>query len=148
MNGLGTRSCGHGEEEDLPTDHRDEGEEFRQPFGGLEPCLFGAGLAVNKGKDVASRAADSLRTSYRAGQAGAWKATGGKNEVGVGSPATAGNAFTATPSSAEMSAPPAWAARVKRGGINHGASMAAHTVRSGDHGGGSMSVSLDQDDRR
>jgi type IV secretion system protein TrbL len=38
---------------------------------------------------------------------------------------------------------------MKRGdAISHGATAAAHAIRSGDHGGGSMNVSLDQDDRR
>ncbi|TIU74424.1 MAG: P-type conjugative transfer protein TrbL, partial [Mesorhizobium sp.] len=45
--------------------------------------------------------------------------------------------------------PPACAARMKSGQtMSHGASMAAHSVRSGDHGGGSMNVSLNQDDRQ
>lgn len=105
----------------------------------------GAGLAINKGAEAASRAADSLRSSYRAGQAGAWKATGGKNEVGVGMPEPAqGSASGSSPS-----LPPDWARRMKRGqAASHGAGVAAHTIRSGDHGGGSMSVPLDQDDRK
>ncbi len=36
------RLCGHGEEEDAPADHRDEGEELGQPLGGLNPSFFGA----------------------------------------------------------------------------------------------------------
>lgn len=52
-------------------------------------------------------------------------------------------------SSSASAKPPQWAERMKRGStINHGVSVAAHTVRSGDHGGGSMSVNLNQDDRK
>jgi type IV secretion system protein TrbL len=32
--------------------------------------------------------------------------------------------------------------------MSHGATAAAHAVRSGDRGGGSMSVSLHQDDHK
>jgi type IV secretion system protein TrbL len=31
--------------------------------------------------------------------------------------------------------------------MSHGVSATAHAVRSGDHGGGSMSISLDHGDR-
>ncbi|MGV6873844.1 P-type conjugative transfer protein TrbL [Pseudochelatococcus sp. B33] len=113
----------------------------------------GAGLAINKGREMASRATDSMRSGYRSGQAAAWKATGGRNEVnpgGSGAPGSvAASGSGAASSSATTSAPPAWAERMQRGSVmNHGASVAAHTVRSGDSGGGSMSVSLNQDDRR
>ncbi|MFT4003842.1 MAG: P-type conjugative transfer protein TrbL [Rhizobium sp.] len=117
----------------------------------------GAGLAINKGKEMVSRASESMRSSYRAGQAGAWKATGGRNEVNPGQSAAPGtaNAAGSSPaasgagSSAAQSTPPAWAERMKNSqAAHHGISTAAHTIRSGDHGGGSMSVSLDQDDRR
>lgn len=48
-----------------------------------------------------------------------------------------------------LSSPPPWAERMQRKqAFQHGVSTAAHSVRSGDHGGGSMSVSLNQDDRR
>ncbi len=109
----------------------------------------GAGLAVNKGKEVASRASQSLRSSYRSGQAAAWKATGGKNEVNPGNADAAGSSAAASGAASSSSAPPAWAARMKRSqAASHGVTAAAHAIRSGDHGGGSMSVSLDQDDRR
>ncbi len=125
----------------------------------------GAGVIANRGKQTASAAGESLRSSYRSGQAAAWKATGGKNAVnpgGAGSaaandpdyagsqhPAKAVSGSDISPQSASASASaPDWAQRMKRNStINHGVSTAAHTVRSGDHGGGSMSVSLNQDDR-
>ncbi|WP_119390709.1 P-type conjugative transfer protein TrbL [Taklimakanibacter lacteus] len=106
----------------------------------------GASAAVQPVRQAMSRAADSLRSSYRAGRAGAWTATGGTSPA-AGSASAAGNAFSAGASAS--SAPPAWATRMKRGQtMSHGATAAAHAIRSGDHGGGSMNVSLDQDDRR
>ena len=46
-------------------------------------------------------------------------------------------------------AQPEWAARMRRSQtMSHGVTTAAHVVRSGDHGGGGSSVSLQQDDRR
>ncbi|MBX3576118.1 MAG: P-type conjugative transfer protein TrbL [Rhizobiaceae bacterium] len=99
----------------------------------------GGAAAVQPVRRAISRAAQSMSSSYRAGQAGAWSVTGGQSSV-----ASESDAATASPS-----APPAWAARMKRSGTaHHGASVAAHTIRSGDSGGGSMSVSLDQDDRK
>ncbi|WP_234053609.1 MULTISPECIES: P-type conjugative transfer protein TrbL [unclassified Xanthobacter] len=105
----------------------------------------GAAAAVAPVKRAASGAADALRTSYGAGQAGAWAATGGQSGVAGMGPA----AGAASEAAIASSAPPAWAERMKRSqAMSHGASAAAHAVRSGDHGGGSLSVSLDQDDRR
>ncbi len=99
----------------------------------------GGAAAVQPVRQAMSRAAQSMSSSYRAGQAGAWSVTGGRSSA-----ASESDAATSSPST-----PPAWAARMKRGGAaHHGASVAAHTIRSGDHGGGSMSVPLDQDDRR
>ncbi|MNE16210.1 TrbL/VirB6 plasmid conjugal transfer protein [compost metagenome] len=120
----------------------------------------GAGLAINKGREAASRAGESLRSSYRSGQAAAWKATGGKNDINPGDgggkaandPDYAGlrssKAVSGSDISPQSGAAPDWAQRMKRNStIHHGVSNAAHTVRSGDHGGGSMSVSLNQDDK-
>jgi type IV secretion system protein TrbL len=92
-----------------------------------------------------SRAAESLRSSYRSGQAGAWRETGGQSPVAGMAEAANDGSFAG----AAASAPPAWATRIKRGQtVSHGATAAAHAIRSGDHGGGSMSVSLNQDNRR
>ncbi|WP_342734249.1 hypothetical protein [Bradyrhizobium sp. B117] len=44
---VGLHSCGHGEEEDAPADHRDEGEELGQPLGGLKPRFFGAAARLH-----------------------------------------------------------------------------------------------------
>lgn len=115
----------------------------------------GAGLVMNKGREVASRATEAMRASYRTGQLSAWKATGGGNELNPGgadvanNPTPAGQASAVSGPGVAPSSPPEWAQRMKRDStVHHGVSTAAHTVRSGDHGGGSMSVSLNQDDRR
>ncbi|MET2830989.1 P-type conjugative transfer protein TrbL [Mesorhizobium shangrilense] len=103
----------------------------------------GAGAAVQPIKQAMSRAASALSSSHQAGRSAAWNATGGEPPGGTAFPATAPNTQSGPGS------PPAWANRMKRGQtMSHGASMAAHSVRSGDHGGGSMNVSLNQDDRR
>ncbi|MER9435838.1 P-type conjugative transfer protein TrbL [Mesorhizobium sp. M0618] len=102
----------------------------------------GAGTAVQPVKQAMSRAASALSSSQQAGRSAAWTATGGEQPAAAAS----GRASTAE-SGAES--PPAWANRMKPGqAMSHGASMAAHSVRSGDHGGGSTNVSLNQDDRR
>jgi type IV secretion system protein TrbL len=42
--------------------------------------------------------------------------------------------------------PPAWARKLRRQqAMSHGVSAAVHTIRSGDHGGGSTSVNLKED---
>ncbi|ESX79393.1 P-type conjugative transfer protein TrbL [Mesorhizobium sp. LSHC414A00] len=103
----------------------------------------GAGAAVQPVKQAMSRAASALSSSQQAGRSAAWTATGGEQPSGV---AAAGRASRGE---AGAGSPPEWANRMKRGQtMSHGASMAAHSVRSGDHGGGSMNVSLSQDDRR
>ncbi|SDA58359.1 P-type conjugative transfer protein TrbL [Mesorhizobium qingshengii] len=103
----------------------------------------GAGAAVQPVKQAMSRAASALSASQQAGRSAAWTATGGEEPSGA---VSLGRARTVESSAGS---PPAWAARMKRGQtMSHGASMAAHSVRSGDHGGGSMNVPLNQDDRR
>lgn len=103
----------------------------------------GAGAAVQPVKQAMSRAASALSSSQQAGRSAAWTATGGEQ------PAAAGASGRASTAESGAGSPPAWANRMKRGQtMSHGASTAAHSVRSGDHGGGSMNVSLNQDDRR
>jgi type IV secretion system protein TrbL len=55
-----------------------------------------------------------------------------------------GKAFSAAAGSSTASTgPPAWARKLRRQQtMSHGVSAAVHTLRSGDHGGGSMSVDL------
>jgi type IV secretion system protein TrbL len=101
----------------------------------------GAGAAVQPVKQAMSRAASALSSSQQAGRAAAWTATGGAQPSSTTAPER--------PPTAGPGGSPAWANRMKRSqAMSHGASMAAHSVRSGDHGGGSTNVSLSQDDRR
>ncbi|AWC20935.1 conjugal transfer protein TrbL [Aminobacter sp. MSH1] len=103
----------------------------------------GAGATAQPVKQAISRAASALSASHEAGRSASWTATGGERP----SETTPSGSRTTTASGA--GSPPEWASRMKRGqAMSHGASMAAHSVRSGDHGGGSMNVSLNQDDRR
>ncbi|MER9566737.1 P-type conjugative transfer protein TrbL [Mesorhizobium sp. M0571] len=103
----------------------------------------GASAAVQPVKQAMSRAASALSDSYEAGRLAAWAATSGERSSGT---ASSGD-WPTTETSADS--PPAWAKRMKRGqAMSHGASVAAHSVHSSDDGGGSMNVSLDQDDRQ
>ncbi|MES0031470.1 P-type conjugative transfer protein TrbL [Mesorhizobium sp. M0040] len=103
----------------------------------------GASAAVQPVKQAMSRAASALSDSYEAGRLAAWAAT---SEERSSRTASSGD-WSTTQTSAD--APPAWAKRMKRRqAMSHGASIAAHSVHSSDDGGGSMNVSLDQDDRR
>lgn len=107
-----------------------------------------AGAVSQPMRNAMSRAAESLRSSRTSGRAAAWTGTGGQSPV-AGTPEAANDAPSAPGGAPASSSPPDWARRMKRGrAVSHGATAAAHAIRSGDHGGGSMSVSLDQDDRR
>lgn len=103
----------------------------------------GAGAATQPVKQAMARASSALSSSQQAGRSAAWTATGG------GRPSSATSPGRAPTADSSASSAPEWANRMKRGqAMSHGASMAAHSVRSGDHGGGSMNVSLNQDDHR
>lgn len=92
--------------------------------------------AVGAAMSPLRRAAASVKDSYRAGNRAAVTATGGTI---TGGPAPAGAAATA--------GPPAWATAMKRRqAMSHGASVAAHTLRGGDGGGGGASVDLQNKD--
>ena len=66
----------------------------------------------------------------------------GTSSVGTAGPSPAANAPSSTPAGGA----PEWAQRMRRHqAMSHGISAAAHAVRSGDHGGGSTSVSLSED---
>jgi len=96
----------------------------------------GAGAAIQPLK----RAAEAMRESYRGGARSAVEATGGAITGGA---STDRGAQVST-----ASAPPAWAQRMKRTqALNHGATAAAHAVRSGDSHGGGVSVDLSEGDR-
>ena len=79
------------------------------------------------------RAAASMKESYRTGGRAAVSATGGT---------ISGDAPTPSPSG-----PPAWAAAMKRRSeVTHAATVAAHTLRTGDGGGSGSAVNLSQKD--
>jgi type IV secretion system protein TrbL len=82
------------------------------------------------------RAATSLKSSF---EAGSDFATGGESPANADATATA----SVPPAAPANGSPPAWARRMKRAQtMNHGTSVVAHAVRSGDHGGGGASVDL------
>jgi type IV secretion system protein TrbL len=91
--------------------------------------------------------------SLRAGAGAVAGAMRGAASLGSGAAAAgragaaSSSAGTATSASTPAgSAPPEWAQRMRRHqAISHGVSAATHAVRSGDHGGGSTSVSLSED---
>lgn len=81
------------------------------------------------------RAAQSLRESFQEGGQGAAAASGG-------APSPHSGAAHSAPSG-----PPAWAKAVKdRQAVSHGASLAAHTLGSGDSHGAGASIELSEKD--
>ena len=82
------------------------------------------------------KAAASLKDSYRSGGRAAVTATGGTISGG-----------SSTPSPGAPAGAPAWASAMKnRQTMTHGATIAAHTLRSGDGGGSGASVDTSQKD--
>jgi hypothetical protein len=112
---------------------------------------LGAGAAVGTalaagGLGVAG--AMGLRAGAGAvGRAARGAAALGGRAFGTGSTGMAGaSAGANVASSTPAGGPPEWAQRMRRHqAMSHGISAAAHAVRSGDHGGGSTSVSLSED---
>jgi type IV secretion system protein TrbL len=102
----------------------------------------GATAAARPVSQAASRASSAVAESFRGGARSAATATGGSSTMGTVGGATTGGI---DPSS---SSPPAWAQRMKRRqAMSHGATNAAHAVRSGDSHGSGASISLRQDER-
>ena len=84
------------------------------------------------------KAADSLKQDFKAGSRAAITNTGGTITGGAPTSASGGDA---------PSAPPAWAKAIKdRQTIAHGATVAAHTLRSGDGGGSGASIDTSEKD--
>ncbi|MCO5081085.1 MAG: P-type conjugative transfer protein TrbL [Rhizobiaceae bacterium] len=103
----------------------------------------GAQAAISPLKRAASRAADSLKSSYQAGSRAATEIAEGSSGSGGGD--AGGGAASAAMSSPNQ--PPAWAQRMKRSQqMTHGVQAAAHAVRSGDSHGGGSSVNLSESD--
>ncbi|MCZ7487878.1 P-type conjugative transfer protein TrbL [Rhizobium rhizogenes] len=96
-------------------------------------------------KRAASKAAESVKSSFSDGARGGLGVTGGSSSQGtIGGASVAG----AAPASAPAGGPPAWAQQMhRRQALNHGTTMAAHAVRSGDSHGGGSSVNISESDR-
>ncbi|MDB5575392.1 MAG: conjugal transfer protein TrbL [Bradyrhizobium sp.] len=129
-----------------------------------------AGAAVAGAAQGGVSAAGAASSAYRlgaAGKTGAASVAGGLGGVGKaaagaamsplrratqavkqGFQGGAGAASGASPrDSASPAGPPAWAAAMKRRqAVAHGATLAAHTLRSGDGGGGGSSIDVSQKD--
>jgi type IV secretion system protein TrbL len=102
----------------------------------------GAAAAARPVSRAASRASSAMAESYRGGARSAAAATGGSSTMGTIGGAAAGD------NAPSPSSPPVWAQRMKRHqAMSHGATAAAHAVRSGDSHGGGASISLRQDER-
>ncbi len=103
----------------------------------------GASATVSPLKRAASRATDSLKSSYSDGVKGGFAASGGSSSMG-----TVGASASATPSAPPSTEGPAWAQQMRRDrAMSHGVTAAAHAVRSGDSHGSGSSVNLSESDR-
>jgi type IV secretion system protein TrbL len=96
-------------------------------------------------KRAASKAAESVKGSFSDGARAGLGVTGGSSTQGtIGGARVAASAAPAAPAGG----PPAWAQQMhRRQALNHGTSMAAHAVRSGDSHGGGSSVNMSESDR-
>ncbi|WP_129139880.1 P-type conjugative transfer protein TrbL [Modicisalibacter coralii] len=102
--------------------------------------------AVSPLKRAASRASESVKSSFSEGARAGLSASGGTSTMGT----VGGVAEASVPaaSASATGAPPAWAQRMRRSqAMNHGTTMAAHAVRSGDSHGPGSSVNLSESDR-
>ncbi len=101
--------------------------------------------SVSPLKRAVSNATESVKSSFSGGARAAFGVTGGSSTAGTVGGASAEPA--AAPSSPAGS-PPAWAQRMqRRQAMNHGTTMTAHAVRSGDSHGSGSSVNLSESDR-
>jgi type IV secretion system protein TrbL len=109
----------------------------------------GAQAAASPLKRAASKAAESLKSSYQTGARAAFETAGGSSTAGSIGGEAAGADAAASPASSSSAAngPPAWAKRMKRNQqMTHGVQAAAHAVKSGDSHGGGSSVNLSESD--
>ena len=91
-----------------------------------------------------AKAAESVKSSFSDGARAGLGVTGGSSSQG-----TIGGASVADAAGlASAGGPPAWAQQMhRRQALNHGTTMAAHAVRSGDSHGGGSSVNISESDR-
>ena len=111
-------------------------------LGGVSRAAGSA--ATSPLKRGASKASESVKSSFSDGARAAFGTTGGSSTAGtVGGTSTAPAA-----TSSAAGGPPDWAQRMRRSQtLSHGTTMAAHAVRSGDSHGGGSSVNLSESDR-
>jgi type IV secretion system protein TrbL len=118
--------------------------------------IFGPGIATGLTAGAPQLGAGAaVGTALAAGGLGVAAAVGARAGAGVlvGAARGAASVISGKASSAAAggspiasSGPPAWARKLRRQQMmSHGVSVAAHTLRSGDHGGGSLSVDLKED---
>ena len=147
--------------------------EFTQGWGGNQPSLedtlslalaalsllglgiFGPGIATGLTAGAPQLGAGAaVGTALAAGGLAVAGAVGARAGAGVLAGAArsaasviSGKAFSAAASNPTApNGPPAWARKLRRQQMmSHGVSVAAHTLRSGDHGGGSLSVDLKEE---
>ncbi|AZI35836.1 conjugal transfer protein TrbL [Caenibius tardaugens NBRC 16725] len=101
--------------------------------------------AVSPLRRAATRAAESMKSSFSEGAKAGFGATGGSSTMGtIGGGAEAAS----TPAASAGGGAPDWAKRMKRSQtMSHGVSAAAHAVRSGDSHGSGSSINLSESDR-
>ena len=96
-------------------------------------------------KRAASKASEGVKSSFSDGARAGFGVTGGSSSQGtISGTSAAASAAPVAPSGG----PPAWAQQMhRRQALNHGTTMAAHAVRSGDSHGGGSSVNMSESDR-
>ncbi|MCK9551343.1 P-type conjugative transfer protein TrbL [Aquamicrobium sp.] len=101
--------------------------------------------AVSPLKRAVSKATESVKSSFSGGARAAFGVTGGSSTAGTVGGTSADPAAAA---SGPAGSPPGWAQRMRRSqAMNHGTTMAAHAVRSGDSHGSGSSINLSESDR-
>jgi len=98
-------------------------------------------------KRAASKASESVKSSFSDGARAGFGVSGGSSTAGtVGGASEAASA--ALSPAAQAGGSPAWAKQMQRKQtLGQGTSMAAHAVRSGDSHGGGSSINLSESDR-
>jgi type IV secretion system protein TrbL len=98
-------------------------------------------------KRAATKASQSVKSSFSDGARAGFGVTGGSSTAGTVGSSTEAASTTASPA-AQAGGSPAWAKQVQRKqSLSHGTSMAVHAVRSGDSHGGGSSINLSESDR-
>ncbi|WP_288414131.1 P-type conjugative transfer protein TrbL [uncultured Novosphingobium sp.] len=112
-------------------------------LGGIARAAGAA--AVSPLRRATARAAEGVKSSFSEGAKAGFGATGGSSTMStIPGSGSAGEAAAAAPGDG----PPDWAKRMKRHqSLSHGATLAAHAVKSGDSHGGGSSVNLSESNR-